>query len=335
MSDRKLLTLDDARELVGSSDYKTSKPIDFSMKGNKLGHDGDEYVLTMGKKDKRITATGITNLVRVLDLPSALPKKLIAHPDLVGSLVNDVAKRKGAFLRTLTRGNSVVSFVDTEQTLISNSEILDAADEELGEPQFDNVHVKDDMTSSFTIVSDKNDKLKIGKNDRFLGGVRIENNPLRSSSTKIEAYLERLVCLNGQIAPSSFWEAPKTIEGDSKEWVQLNIGSAVKVSEEMFLSIAKLADNKISADIMDFVESIYEQLKVPEKARDLITRRIVKEGATTLYDIFNHITYVASNYRVIREDNELSTRLMRIGGHFAQHVESMCNSCNRPTFVNA
>ena len=332
MPDRELLTIDEAREKVGEGNYRTSKPIDFSEKSNRIDHDGDDYVLIQGKRDRRITKGGMSNLVRVMGLPVALPTKVAAHPDLVKEFLNKVAERRSLIYRALSKNNSVVSFTDGDQTIISNSQILDSAEKVLGEPQFDRVKIEDDGDSSFAIVSDKNNKLKV-KDDKFLGGVRVENNPFRSQSTKIEAYLERLVCLNGQIAPSALWSAPKTIEDDVGEWVTSNIGHAFKASEGMFNSIANLADRKIDADMMDFLENMYEQLKVPEAARDVITRRIVKEGADTLYDVFNHITYVASNYRAIREDASLSARLMRIGGHFAQHVEAICNACNRPAFT--
>ena len=49
-----------------------------------------------------------------------------------------------------------------------------------------------------------------------------------------------------------------------------------------------------------------------------------------MYDIFNHVTHVASNYKRVRENAGLSARLMRIGGHFAQHLEDMCRTCSRP-----
>ena len=333
MSKRELLTLDQVKDEVDLYDYKTSKPIDLSRKKNKVEHDGDEYILSASGKDKRITKGGMANLMNVLNLPAALPKKLENHPDLVRNLVNDVCDRNGAYFRTLSKRNSIVSFVDAEQTLISNSEILDAAKSALKEPLFDSAFIDEEGRGKFTIVSEAKNKMNVGKNDRFLGGVRVENNPLRASSTKIEAYLERLVCLNGAISTQAHWTAPRNMDAEIKEWLVTSMGSAVNESNSMFTSIAKLADKKIDANMMDFLENMYDQLKVPEKARDLITRRVVKEGADTLYDLFNHITYVASNYRAIRENPDLSARLMAIGGHFSEHIEQICKSCNRPAFA--
>ena len=333
MPKRELLTLEQVKDEVDLRDYKTSTPIDLSRKRNYFEHDGDDFVLVSSGKDRRITKGGMANLMHILNLPSALPKKLETHPDIVKNVVNEVCKRNGAYLRTLSKRNSVVSFVDTDQTLVSNGEILEAAKSALKKPLFDMASIDENGVGNFTIVSETKEKLNIGKDDRFLGGVRIENNPLRASSTKIEAYLERLVCLNGAISTQAHWAAPRNMDSEVKEWLVTSMGSAVKESNNMFASIAKLSDKKIDANMMDFLENMYDQLKVPEKARDLITRRVVKEGADTLYDLFNHITYVASNYRAIRDDVDLSARLMAIGGHFSEHIEEICRACNRPAFA--
>ena len=336
MSDKRaLMTMDEISDAIDLNDYKASKPIDFSVKKNRFDYDGDEFVLITGNKEKRITPSGIKNLMYSVDLPSSLPNKMKTEPELMAKLINGWAENKGLYMRSLSRRNSVVSFVDNDQTLISNNEILAAAKSALKEPLFDTVHTGDDGKSMFSIVSEAGKKMNIGKNDRFLGGIRVENNPLRSRSTKIESYLERLVCLNGQISTSAHWSAPRNIEDDVSSWLTSSITYARNESESMFKSIANLADKVIDANMMDFLENMYEQLKVPEKVRDLISRRVAKEGAKTLYDLFNHITYVASNYRALREDPELSARLMRIGGHFAEHIEETCQSCNRPAFAVA
>ena len=160
--------------------------------------------------------------------------------------------------------------------------------------------------------------------------LEIENNPFKSPSTKIESFLERMICLNGIIAPGVHWSAPKYMKGDADEWLSDSIKKAEKESRKMFDSVNKLAKNKIDVNLMDFLDNMYEQLNVPETVRDLITRRIVKEGAEIMYDIFNHVTHVASNYKRVRENESLSARLMRAGGHFAQHLEDMCRTCSRP-----
>ena len=333
---RSLLTLDQVREQVDVNDYKTSKPIDFASNKNRFEHDGDEFLLVTGKKEKMITKSGMTNLMHAMRLPPSLPKRLEAYPDILQDVVNRVSDRSGMALRTLSRRSAIMSFLEGDHTLISNAQLLDATERALKEPLFDGAVTTEDGRASFAVVSESvNPKLLIGKKDKFLGGVRMENNPLRASSTKIEAYLERLVCLNGQISSQAIWTAPRSIDDDVGDWLNMNIGHAAKESEKMFDSISKLAGRKIDAEMSDFLENIYEQLKVPEKVRDLITRRIHKEGCDTLYDLFNHITYVASNYRKVRDDADLSARIMRIGGHFAEHIDHTCRSCNRPSFATA
>ena len=329
---RKLMTLEEVNDRMGR-DAVQLDPVDFSNKKHQLDYDGNTFVLSVGKKERKISEDGISYLTQVLDLPKALPKKLATEPDMMTYILNERAKRSGSILSPLKRGSSIVSFVDHSQTLVSNQQVMESIGKCVNGPLFDKVYVGENGVSSFTVVSENDKKMKIGKGDNFIGGVRLENNPMKSSSTKIEAYLERLVCLNGAIAPSAHWSAPRTIDGDVGDWINDNVGYAMGESRKMFKSIAKLASSKIDSNLMDFLENMYVQLKIPETVRDLITRRIVKEGASNMYDIFNHITFVASNYRAIREDDTLSARLMRISGHFAQHIEDVCNSCSRPVLT--
>ena len=266
----------------------------------------------------------------MLNLPKSLPNKLANDPELMTDIINKRSVNTNAALNAIKKGKTIVSFISDSQSIISSKQILDSIESNLKGPMFDSFSMLDDGTTTFNIVSTENKPLGISKQDKYFEGVRIENNPLQESSTKIETFLERLVCLNGTISPSVHWLAPKHMKGDVDEWLSDSIKKAERESRKMFDSINKLAQNKIDVNLMDFLDNMYEQLKVPETVRDLITRRIVKEGAANMYDIFNHVTHVASNYKRVREDESLSVRLMRIGGHFAQHLEDMCRTCSRP-----
>ena len=334
---RSLMTLEDVKEKVSSLNYTKAEAVDFVSKKNRFEYDGENFRLIHGKKDKRVGAGGIKNLVKVLDLPSALPKKLSGDPELMLHIMNERSSKNNGNIRVLSKGNSALSFIDGDQTLISSNDILDNVGKALKGPMFDKVTIHEDGNVTYNIVATKNKPFVAKKGDNFVGGVRIANNPLQCATTKVESYLERLVCLNGMIAPRAVWSSPKIIEGDVDEWVRDNVTHAYNNSKNMFKSILKLVGNKeklkIDSHLMDFLENVYDQLKIPETVCDLITRRIVKKGADSMYDIFNHITYVASNYKAVRENDKLSARLMEIGGEFAQNIEDLCNTCHRPKFA--
>jgi len=50
--------------------------------------------------------------------------------------------------------------------------------------------------------------------------------------------------------------------------------------------------------------------------------------ARSLYDLFNAVTYVASNTEEILDDPRLTRRLMKIGGRMSSHPE-VCGECFR------
>ena len=330
MPNRKLLTLDEVKEDVLAKSYKIDKVVDFSNKANNFEFNGDHFILNQGNKHNNISRNGIDYLVNMINLPSSLPNKLSSNSELMTYNLNKRSASINAELRPVRNGNTIVSFVDDKKILVSNEQILDSIDKNIKGPMFDSCETNNKGSTSFNIVATENKYLKISDDDRYFEGVRIENNPLKSSSTRMESFLQRLTCLNGMIGSSAHWSAPSNIKGDIDEWLSLNMKHAIKANRKIFKSIQKLSDNKIDSDMMEFLGNMYDQLKVKEVVRDLITRRVVKEGASNMYDIFNHITYVASNYKAVRQDQTLSASLMRIGGHFAQHLEDTCKACSRP-----
>lgn len=330
MAKRDLMTLDEVKQVAGVRNYKHDKPVSFAKKGNEFHFDGNYFVLAANGKQSKVTNEGVKYLTKLLKLPVSLPKKLDDDPDLMANILNFRSHNTGAELRPVKKNKTIVSFIEGQQNLISTDTVLNAIEENVKGPKFDSFDVSEDGSTSFNIVATKGKPLTIGKHDSYFDGVRISNNPLEASSTKVETYLQRLVCLNGSVAPQIHWSAPRNAHGDMGDWLADSIKSAVKESRKMFTSISKLSESEIDVDLADFIDNTYEQLKVPENVRDLITRRIMKHGAKSMYDIFNHITYVASNYTKVRSNADLSARLMRIGGHFAQHIEDMCKACSRP-----
>lgn len=331
--ERTLAKIEDISGVATSMDYSNTMKIDFADKKTMVEHDGNSFILKAGKKSRVITDDGIDRLMRTMKVGKTIRKDFLNDPELVKYVINRTAERQGLFVSGLTRDSSVVSFVAPDQTIISNEQILEAIKKKIDQPYLDKFYMTDKGESSFYIVSNPEGTLSVGKNDRFANGVLIKNNPLVATSTSIEGFLERLVCLNGMIARRSVYEAPKEFEVGINKWLGSSITAAMKASAGMMPDIEKLKQHKITVDLSSFLESLYADLKVPVKARDLISRRIMAEGADTMYDIFNHITHVASNYREIRDNEGVSSTLMRNANDFVLDIESFCDSCNRPTFA--
>lgn len=330
MAERQLLSLEDVANTITSGDYKKGSVVEFGGKKRGVQFDGEDYVLR-GKKDRQITESGINYLIKALGLPPALPKKIDA--DILAYVINTKASRTSASLSPILSGRKIVSFVGSGTTLISNEEIVDSIGRTMREPQFDKVYQGEDGNLSLTVVSEGKKQMSVTKGDKFVSGVRIVNNPMASKSTSIESYIERLVCLNGAIVPQAIWRAPNVINGDTDMWLDQNMESAIKETRTMFKSIKGLREHRIDGNLTDFLANLYEDLKVPVSIRDTITRRAIDKGTDNLYDLFNHITYVASNYKKVRDSDDFSARIMRISGYLANNGSDICAQCNRPQFA--
>jgi hypothetical protein len=79
-------------------------------------------------------------------------------------------------------------------------------------------------------------------------------------------------------------------------------------------------DEELTAMLADF--------GIPPAVRDMIRRRLVNSPASNLYQLANHVTYVASNFSRVMEDPNLVRRLMRVGGNIVQH-HAICETCHR------
>ena len=329
-------TLEKLGEISGvatSMDYSNTVKVDFASKKTEVDHDGNSFLLRVGKKRHVLTDDGVDRLMRTMKVGRTLRKDFRTDPELVKYVINRTAERQGLFVNGLTRDRNVVSFTTPDQTIIPNEQVIEAIEKRVPEPYLDKFNMKDNGDTSFYIVSNPEGAMKLGKNDRFAGGVLIKNNPLVTTSTSIEGYLERLVCLNGMIAQRSVYEAPKEFDMSINKWFKNGINGALEATAGMMPELEKLKDHQITVELSSFLESLYSDLKVPLKARDLISRRIMSMGAETMYDIFNHITHVASNYREIRDNEGLSSALMRNANEFVLDIESLCAACNRPTFA--
>ncbi len=318
----------EVEEIAAANDYQRSKMINFTDKGVNISNVGERFILTNKGKEYIINPLAMKNVVKSLELPVAMVRKLETYPDLLAHNIDYMIQHKGLSRKALIKGKQVVAFADINASLVRNEQVLDALKTNLEPLVIDKVDIGSDGTLRINAVQE-DDKLKITKGDIFRSGVFIRNNPYGNSKTSIEGYLGRLVCLNGMISGETVFSAPKVIDTPIPSWLNTNIKRARSVGENLFKSIRELKNKTIDVEIAEFMEGVFLDLQIPADVQARILSRIVQQGANNMYDVMNHITYVASHYRDVLNDPELSGRLMRAGGHFAQHVAETCGSCNR------
>jgi len=82
---------------------------------------------------------------------------------------------------------------------------------------------------------------------------------------------------------------------------------------------------RITGHTSQVLADVYRQARLPAPVREAITARALDEGVSTLYDVFNIITRIASHDV---HDPGLMHRLMATGGEIAQH-RRRCPACHR------
>ncbi len=322
------IPISEVEEIAAANDYERSKKINFTDKGVSISNEGESFILKNQNKEYMIHPLAMRNIVRSLELPVAMVKKLETYPDLLAHNIDYMIEHKGLSRKALIKNKQVVAFADINASLVKNEQVLDSLKKNLEPLVIDKVDISPDGTLRINAVQE-DDKLKVTKNDIFRSGVFIQNNPYGNSKTSIEGYLGRLICLNGMISGETVFSAPKIIDSPIPSWLTTNIKSARAVGENLFTSIKELKKKTIDVDVAEFMEGVFIDLQIPADVQARILSRIIKNGAETMYDVMNEITYVASHYREVLNDPVLSGRLMRAGSHFAQHVSETCDNCHR------
>ena len=331
MAEQKLIPMDKVRELVGGHDYEKSFNFDFSDRGVQIAYEDENWTFSRNKKEFRVSPIAINSLIGTVELPTAFRKFASSYPDLLAHNINYLLKRKSGASKALRIKNRIVAFAPPDATIIKNDTIVDTIEKSFGsEAKIDKCSVRPDGTTDINVVSSDGDKLQVGQGDMFNSGVHIQNHPYGVSRPQVDGYLLRLVCLNGAIGMDEVFRAPTIIGEDPKNWLRASITKARKTTTQLFESIKALSNREIEGNVQDLLEGLYVELALPSKVQDLINRRVGREGAESMYDIFNHFTHVASNVGVVRRDPILRNRLMRASSHYASHVAEVCNNCNRP-----
>ncbi len=277
-----------------------------------------------GKHTYALTDTAMQSLLRSVNLPPSLYSKISDYPDLTAYIINYFAERKTIVKKMFTRSRTALAFAAPETTAIPNAEIIDVLDKNIKEVRFDQLYEYPVGVMNIHCFTGNGTKFEVAQGDYFKYGVKVTNSPIGLVRPSVSAYAVRLTCTNGSVEVDDIWRAPGVYEPN---WLASSIKSARKVSIAFFEKIKALTGVKLDQEHVDAVlESIYEDLEVPMKVRDAISRRVVKHGAATMYDIFNHVTYVGSHYEIARENPRLISRLMSIGGAIASH-STTCPNC--------
>lgn len=165
--------------------------------------------------------------------------------------------------------------------------------------------------------------------DIFRAGITFRYSPVDEEPMTIQGFNHRLVCSNGMYAVENMQMSRRHPADDAYEWIRANAAAIWENRQQQFEALAHAREVALpELNAGELIDHIYRNFTIPRAAREAVSDRILHEGAGNLYDLINHITYVASNNEELASDFELQSRLFSQAGEIASHAQ-LCPTCNR------
>lgn len=328
--DVKLLSPSDVKEELAKNNPDKIINLTIPGKGVELGWD-DGFILHTGPKHSyKVPLNNIDVLTRRVGISSG--GMYNEYPNLLVHNFNYVAPRKSLSGKLHIKDDNVVSFSTDDGYVVKGEKVIDLMEKNIPGVAFDQVYkTSGDIQHLHAFSQDKKFITNIGdkaNKDIFRHGVTVEYSPTGIALPKVHGYALRTICMNGQIGMGQVFRS--TVGDNDEHWFDINIKKAFKYTSTFVDKIKSLLGVKLNkAKVEDALESLYEDLRVPKKIRERISLRIAEHGADTAYDLYNHLTYVASHYKVARENPDFIPRLMESAGKLVEHQRGSCSSCNR------
>jgi hypothetical protein len=138
-----------------------------------------------------------------------------------------------------------------------------------------------------------------------------------------------MLCTNGMIDVSASADSWSRRSGgqESEEvyaWAQEAVDNVLGGLESSFDQVQALTNMPLEGEVGAAARDVFEQHRVPMRARERIINELVETDNLTMYGLMNAIT-AAANGDVRPEEQQL---LMSVGGEIVQHAER-CDSCHR------
>lgn len=292
----------------------------------------DKHNVEVSGKAHGITDSGIDSLLEVLDIPKPYAKKC---PDdfLVQTINFWVGQRKDIHWSMLAEDNDIRAFMKPEYPYISTYEVWKEVTAALGSDfEVRNKVVRDDVVEVVALT----DKFDTKVVDSIVqGGMKFIFSDSWSVFPSFDTYLYRLVCSNGMTSP---------VKGNKLRVSGKSRGEIISVAKDfisksvlqipaMIEGLQSLADHEVS-NVAATLKKICLENRLPNKIYIMLMEWSQKQdflatipdgNITTMHDIINLITYVASHNRDITEDHR--EHLFNIGGSAALHQTTRCVSC--------
>ena len=285
-------------------------------------------------KQMEITPTAHRQLATRLQIPYAYYERVMNNnPVLLAENVNNWLgqTQNKRMIRTYQADGSTVwdlmrADLSNKYLTFDNEDVAEAVLPVMFDEQLE--IISSNVTEKKLYIKAVTDKLtgEIEKGDVVRGGVIVSNSEVGYGSVNVQAFIERLVCMNGMIAETSFRRRHIGASHDITDL--LSRDTLNKTSEALVGQVQDVVRNVLShegfnnvlgklretteteiAKPIDAVEIIQKQFKFTEDEKDSVLNHLIKGGDTTKWGLTNAVTRASQDL----EDYDRATEFEKFG----------------------
>lgn len=298
---------------------------DFPLNSNcRFTKEGDTVLFNTGEGEFSLDNGAYTRAAAGVGISKAYVGKTPA--ELILPHLDYWFRHREGSLRMVRKGRDILHFIPSTIEPVSNRVVIDAAIEVMGKDvEFDKVHCDIDYTL-FSILGPKSETVREG--DILNAGVQIQNSLTGRHPLEVVGYINRLVCSNGLVAPKTVvrWSRRGNNVSEVRDWVRAAVGDAYSKVDEEFVRIKGLQGMSIKGVSAEVLNTLFKTYGISAKLGQEIMSKLIEDGGSTLYDVLNAITFVASHSDSV-QDVYASRRLMAVGGDLAEN-KRLCDKCH-------
>ena len=285
-------------------------------------------------KQMEITPTAHRQLATRLQIPYAYYERVMNNnPVLLAENVNNWLgqTQNKRMIRTYQADGSTVwdlmrADLSNKYLTFDNEDVAEAVLPVMFDEQLE--IISSNVTEKKLYIKAVTDKLtgEIESGDVVRGGVIVSNSEVGYGSVNVQAFIERLVCMNGMIAETSFRRRHIGASHDITDL--LSRDTLNKTSEALVGQVQDVVRNVLSnegfnnvlgklretteteiAKPIDAVEIIQKQFRFTEDEKDSVLNHLIKGGDTTKWGLTNAVTRASQDL----EDYDRATEFEKFG----------------------
>lgn len=299
-----------------------------SGKGMTFNQEGDSVVVSVDKKCFQMTDDAFVKAARVVGVPATyvnkIPKELF-----IPHLRYWYGEGQAEDFQLVCKDDTVLSVTRRDVDFVSNQELLANVEEGIGGSEIQGyARVSNDLSyTHIDIVGNKD--FEVLDNDMLYGGVRVQNSILGEAPVEISAFVFRLVCSNGAMAPRFLYKwSRKNRDQRVVGWAKDAARTAYSEVTKEFGRVKALTAVKIEGFVSPAMKSFLRDWGLPVSIREEVFNELVDAGAKTLYDVWCAISKIATHSER-NIDNPLMRRRMQLMAGDVVDSPHLCNSCHQ------